>query len=98
MAEDLQISGAYLSALEHGKRGRPRRMLVLQIVTYFDLGWEEQEELETLIRLSDPRVMVDTAGLPPKATELANELARRICHLPEAAIDRVLALLRDEKK
>ncbi|MGB1547242.1 MAG: helix-turn-helix domain-containing protein [Alphaproteobacteria bacterium] len=98
MAEDLQISAAYLSALEHGKRGRPRRMLVLQIATYFDLGWEEQEELEMLIRLSDPRVTVDTAGLSPKATELANELSRRIRHLPDAAIDRLLALLREEKK
>ncbi len=98
MAEDLQISAAYLSALEHGKRGRPRRMLVLQIVTYFDLGWEEQEELEALIRLSDPRVTVDTSGLNPKATELANRLARRIRHLPEAAIERLLHIFRDEEK
>ena len=73
-------------------------MLVLQIVTYFDLGWEEQEELETLIRLSDPRVRVDTSGLNPKATELANRLARRIRHLPEAVIDRLLHILRDEEK
>ncbi|MCE2509515.1 MAG: helix-turn-helix domain-containing protein [Alphaproteobacteria bacterium] len=98
MAEDLQISAAYLSALEHGKRGRPRRMLVLQIATYFELGWEEQEELDALVRLSDPRVTVDTAGLPPKTTELANEFARRIRHLPEATIDRLLQILRNDGK
>lgn len=98
LAEDLQISAAYLSALEHGKRGRPSRMLFLQIVAYFDLGWEAQEELENLVRLSNPKVTVDTAGLNPEATELANLLARRIRHLSKATIARALRLLRDEEK
>lgn len=95
MAEDLQISAAYLSSLEHGKRGRPSRMLFLQIATYFELGWGAQEELEGLVRLSNPRVMVDTAGLNPKATALANLLARRIRHLPEDTLDRMLRILGD---
>ena len=35
--------------------------------------------------------MVDTAGLSPEATELANLLAERIAALPEDAIRRLLA-------
>jgi len=32
MAEDLHLSSAYLSALEHGHRGRPSPGLVMQII------------------------------------------------------------------
>ncbi len=40
MAEDLQVSAAYLSALEHGHRGRPAPGLVMQIAGYFELIWD----------------------------------------------------------
>lgn len=90
MAASLEISSAYLSALEHGKRGRPSPMLVRQICTYFTIIWDEAEELERLARVSHPRVVVDTAGLTPKATELANMLAERIGDLGD---DELLDLL-----
>ena len=91
MAEGLQISAAFLSALEHGKRGRPSPILVRQICTYFHIIWDEAEELERLARISHPRAVVDTAGLSPKATELANTLAERIGDLDEAELDTLLA-------
>lgn len=91
MAEGLQISAAFLSALEHGKRGRPSPILVRQICTYFHIIWDEAEELERLARISHPRAVVDTAGLSPKATELANTLAERIGDLDEAELDALLA-------
>lgn len=94
MADELQISSAYLSALEHGYRGQPSPMLVRQICAYFGLFWEEAEELELLARRSHPRVVVDTAGLSPKATEVANLLAEHIDRLDEATLDQLLALLR----
>ncbi|NNE82387.1 MAG: helix-turn-helix domain-containing protein, partial [Alphaproteobacteria bacterium] len=31
MASDLQLSPAYLSSLEHGRRGRPSEALVVQV-------------------------------------------------------------------
>lgn len=93
MATDLHISSAYLSALEHGKRGQPSAQLVRQICAYFGIIWDEAEELERLASLSHPRVTVDTAGLSPRATELANRLAERIHDLNDAAIDDLLAIL-----
>jgi transcriptional regulator with XRE-family HTH domain len=96
MAAALEISSAYLSALEHGKKGTPSPVLVRQICTLFDLIWDEADAIERLARLSDPRVVVDTAGLDPEATELANRLARRIRKLDGATIERLLALLGDE--
>jgi transcriptional regulator with XRE-family HTH domain len=78
MAKALNVSSAYLSALEHGKRGTPTWVLLQRIITYFNVIWDEAEELQRLAELSDPRVTVDTGGLAPEATELANRLAADI--------------------
>ena len=94
MAEDLGVSSAYFSALEHGYRGQPGSGLVQQICGYFDLIWDDAEELRHLAKLSHPRIVVDTAGLSPKATELANTLAEKIQDLDEDTIDWVMAEIR----
>lgn len=81
MAKALRVSSAYLSALEHGRRGKPTWILLQRIITFFNVIWDEAEDLQRLAELSDPRVTVDTAGMPPEATELANRLARDIGRL-----------------
>lgn len=96
MAADLQLSPAYLSALEHGRRGRPSPVLVIQICTYFHRIWEDAEEIERLAQLSHPRVTVDTSGLVPEATELANLLSERIRDLDPALVRRLLAVLKGD--
>ena len=93
MAEAIGVSAAYLSALEHGRRGTPTWYLHQRIITYFNVIWDEAEELERLAQDSDPRVVVDTAGLSDKATELANRLARHIGALGETEIAALLELL-----
>jgi len=93
MAEAIGVSGAYLSALEHGRRGAPTWYLVQRIITYFNVIWDEAEELERLAQDSDPRITVDTAGLSPRATQLANRLARHIATLGEGEITALLAIL-----
>ena len=94
MAEDLGVSSAYFSALEHGHRGRPGSGLIQQICGYFGLMWDEAEELKRLAELSHPRVVVDTAGLSPTATELANLLAEAIHDMDEDTIEWVLHEIR----
>ena len=81
MASALGISSAYLSALEHGKRGLPNWGFVQRLVGYFNLIWDEADELEALALVSDPRVVIDTVAMPPQATRLANRLAVRIGQL-----------------
>lgn len=94
MAADLNLSSAYLSALEHGNRGRPAPGLVMQIAGYFGCIWDEAEELKRLAELSHPRVTIDTAGLAPDRTELANRLAETIRELPDEAVVQMLAVVR----
>lgn len=98
MATELKVSSAYLSALEHGKRGRPGPGLIMQICALFGLIWDEAEEIKRLAALSHPRVVVDTAGLSPKATELANLLAENIRDLDDETIDWVLAEIRTRQR
>lgn len=86
MADALGVSAAYLSALEHGRRGRPSWSMVQDMIQFFEIIWDDAEELETLARLSHPRVAIDTANLSAEATEVANLLARRIHRLDTKAI------------
>jgi transcriptional regulator with XRE-family HTH domain len=86
MAAALGVSPAYLSALEHGRRGVPTWYMVQRIIAYFNVIWDEAEELQRLAESSDPRIVVDTAGLEPEATELANLLATKIGGLSKASL------------
>jgi transcriptional regulator with XRE-family HTH domain len=78
MAESLNISSAYLSALEHGKRGKPTWFLLQRMISFFNIIWDEADELQRLAEISDPKIYIDTAGLNQKATELSNRLAKDI--------------------
>jgi transcriptional regulator with XRE-family HTH domain len=93
MAEELGVSSAYLSALEHGKRGRPGWHLIQRILSYFNIIWDDAEEVARLARISHPRITIDTSGLSPKATELANRLADDVAKLDVVALDELLAVL-----
>lgn len=94
MAAALGVSPAYLSALEHGRRSAPNWAMVQKIIGYFNIIWDEADELQRLAELSHPRVVVDTAGLSERATALANLLAQNIADLDEVELDRLYRELR----
>ncbi|WP_068084536.1 helix-turn-helix domain-containing protein [Polycladidibacter stylochi] len=94
MADALSVSSAYLSALEHGKRGLPTWYMVQRIITYFNVIWDEAEELQRLAEISNPKITIDTAGLHPKATELTNQLALKINGLSDSSLEHLLHQLR----
>lgn len=95
MAAALGVSAAYLSALEGGHRGTPSWPLLQKIIGYFNVIWDDAEDLMALAGRSNPRVVIDTSGLSPVATEFANLLAERIAGLSEAELAAMLARLRD---
>ncbi len=81
MAATLGVSSAWLSALEKGRRGRPNWEFVQRVIAYFNVIWDDADELRELARISHPRIAVDTADAPPEATELANLLAAHVSEL-----------------
>jgi len=98
MANDIGVSSAYLSALEHGKRGRPGWHLLQRIISYFNIIWDEAEDVVRLARISHPRVVIDTSGLEPQATELANRLADDVSNLDAKELADLLAVLNRKKQ
>jgi transcriptional regulator with XRE-family HTH domain len=93
MAAALEISAAYLSALEHGKRGAPSAGLIHQICEYFGLIWDDADELKRLARLSKPRVRLNLSGLTAEQVALGNRLAKGLRAMDSAAIATVNRLL-----
>lgn len=95
MAKAIGVSSAYLSALEHGHKGTPSFDFLQRVAGYFNIIWDEAEELFSLARASDPRVVLDTAGLPPAFTAFANRLSGRIRDISPELLDK-LNLMLDE--
>jgi len=93
MAKAIGVSAAYLSALEHGNRGRPSWYLLQRTISYFNIIWDDAEELVRLARLSHPKITIDTSGLSPKATELSNRLADEIKNMTSEQIEQHLQLI-----
>lgn len=93
MAESIGVSPAYLSALEMGKKGRPSFALVQRIITYFNIIWDDAEELIELAGISHPRIVIDTSNLSAEATSFANRLSREIKKLTDSDIALLTTLL-----
>ncbi|MEP0521765.1 MAG: helix-turn-helix domain-containing protein [Hyphomicrobiales bacterium] len=96
MAKDVGVSSAYLSALEHGHRGTPGWMTLQRIIAYFNLIWDDAEDMVALAQSSEPKPVIDTSGLSPKATQLANMLAVNISDLSDESLERVINALMQE--
>ncbi len=78
MALALNVSAAYLSALENGKRGRPGFDFLQRVAGYLNIIWDEADDLFRVASISHPRVVIDTSGMPAAYTAFANRLARQI--------------------
>jgi len=98
MAAALGVSASYLSALEHGRRGVPTFVLLQGIIGYFNVIWDEAEELIRLAGLSHPRIVIDTSGLSPEATRLANLLSREIGSLDPPTLLSLIAAIESAAK
>ncbi|WP_377292481.1 helix-turn-helix domain-containing protein [Rhizobium sp. SG2393] len=96
MAAGIGVSPAYLSALEHGRRGAPSFDLLQRIAGYFNIIWDDADHLFGVAGLSDPKATIDTGGLSSRHTLLANLLARDIARLSAGTVEKMLEILREE--
>jgi len=64
-----------------------------RVAGYFNVIWDEAEELFRIAQISDPRIVVDTAGLPPEYTAFANRLSAEIRNLPPETVRRLAGIL-----
>ena len=94
MAAAIGVTPAYLSALEHGGRGKISFPLLQRIITYFGLIWDDAEKLKELAALSHPRVVVDTEKATAQATLTANLLARHVSDLSDDQLDAIQKIIK----
>jgi len=94
MAEQVGVSAAYLSALEHGHRGVPSWPLLQRIIACLNIIWDDADELQRLAMQSAPKVTIDTSGMDPAATELANMLSQSIGRLSRRDLEHLSERLR----
>jgi transcriptional regulator with XRE-family HTH domain len=98
MAKALNVSPAYLSALESGKRGRPGFDFLQRVAGYLNIIWDEADDLFRVASISHPRVVVDTSGLPADYTAFANRLAGEIRTLSPQTVSELSAVLANARK
>lgn len=94
MAAAIGVSAAYLSALEHGHRGVPSWVLLQRIIACLNIIWDDADELQRLALQSAPKVTIDTSGLDPSATELANLLQQAIADLSPDDLEHLIQRVR----
>lgn len=93
MALDLSVSAAYLSALEHGKRGVPSWQMLQRIIQYFNIIWDDAEDLIEIAGLSRTRTKVNSQGLTTKANIVANRFAAEINNLSDDELELIAEIL-----
>ena len=87
LSKALKVSIAYVSMLENGKRGRPADGLIELICSYFNLSWEEADELKFLAKHSDINTKMNSEKLSINATMLTNVLKNNIKWLTEEQLE-----------
>ena len=94
----LKVSTAYVSMLENGKRGRPADGLIELICSYFNLSWEEADELKFLAKHSDINTKMNSEKLSLNATMLTNVLKNNIKWLTEEQLKNLIINIQDMSK
>ena len=95
LSKALKVSIAYVSMLENGKRGRPADGLIELICSYFNLSWEEADELKFLAKHSDINTKMNSEKLSFNATMLTNVLKNNIKWLADEQLKKLITTIQE---
>ena len=98
LSRALKVSIAYVSMLEHGKRGRPADGVIELICSYFNLSWEESDELKFLAKHSDINTKTNSEKLSLYATMLTNVLKNNIKWLADEQLKKLITTIQEMSK
>lgn len=96
VADKLKVSSAYLSALEHGKKGVPNEAVVSKLETSLELNPEQKKELMQAVRDSANSLSISHKSTP-LAFETANAFARKLPSLSEKQLKSIRGILDKEE-
>jgi transcriptional regulator with XRE-family HTH domain len=94
MAEKLNISTSYLSAIENGKRNIPKETVNL-ILTLYNLSDKESENLRRAVMVSSGSMKIDLTDLTEKKKQAIIALTKK--DLDEEIVDKLCQILNKGK-
>lgn len=98
LSKVLKVSTAYVSMLENGKRGKPADGMIELICSYFNLSWEEADELKFLAKHSDINTKMNSEKLSINATMLTNVLKNNIKWLADEQLKQLIITIQHMSK
>lgn len=97
MADKLNISSAYLSAMENGKR-EFNKTLIEQIGELYSLSVDRLDDLYDSYYTSIRQIQIDIANQPASKADLGLVFARKFNELDDAQIDKILKVLKTKSR
>lgn len=99
MALGLEVSPAYLSTVETGKKTfSPEFVTKVARFLGFTAGSDEYRELEDAAMLTRGQVQIPMHGLTNKHQEVAMAFSRQFEEMQTSELDRILELLNESQK
>ena len=92
MAEKLNVSSAFLSAVENGKKKMPADW-EMKLKEIYNLNEEEIEKLKIAVLESGEKVEINIKDVSPKNRDLAIVFARSFGELEDDAADAIKRIL-----
>lgn len=97
MSTKLDVSTAFLSSVECGKKPVPKNWEEL-ISNIYNLSKEKQEELENAINLTNNKVSIDLKDLSKEKQDVSLMFARSIKDCDPDLLKKLKELLNEEKR
>lgn len=92
MADKLDVSSAFLSAVENGKKYPPQKWYDV-LVKKYKLNITEKEDLKKAMATSNNKITINTKGMPDKNKELAMIFARSFGKINDDTMQKIKKLL-----
>jgi transcriptional regulator with XRE-family HTH domain len=96
MAQKLEVSPSFLSAVELGKKKMPYEWN-LRIRSVYSLTAAQEEELDEAISLSEKSVILDLSEASPAAKKLAVSFARSFNDFTDEQLEALRSLMQNEE-
>ena len=97
MAQKLNITSAYLSAIELGKRSIPEN-LFSNLVEMYQITKEGEAELQKAIDASITSVEIDLDNISLAGRETVVAFARKLKDLDDVSLNNILEYLKENKE
>lgn len=92
MANKLEVTSSYLSAVENGKRNVPQEWPT-KIIDFYELNQEQQQELQKVIQESKKELRIDFSNYDNEDKQVLMALAREFKDMDQVDKDTIKSIL-----